>query len=75
MDTQGRVEEVGEGILTGPFNPSSYEEVYSAYPSHMPNIRHRVENAVVGKIVILTCDMEVVGEAARRIYYAVVGVA
>lgn len=69
----GSVAATGEGTLIGPLDLSKREAIYTAYGGHMPSLRNRLESAVFGKLLIVTCEIGGAGDG-KKIHYAVVGV-
>jgi hypothetical protein len=72
-NTHGAVTAPGDGTFIGPLDLSKREAIYAVYGSHMPSLRDRLESAVFGKLIIVTCEVGGAG-GGKKIHHAVMGV-
>jgi hypothetical protein len=73
IDPHGAVVATGDGTFIGPLDLSKREAIYAVYSSHMPSLRERLEGALSGKLLIVTCEVGDGGDG-KKIHYAVMGV-
>ncbi len=72
-DPDGKVTATGDGTFIGPLDLTKREVIYTVYSSHMPSLRQRIEGAISGKLLIVTCEVGGEGDG-KKIHYAVMGV-